>query len=286
MSTSELDLHVSWGRLHAQQWGDRRDPLVLCLHGLSGNLRAFARIAPLIASEGRHVVAFDLRGRGRSDVTAPGTYGAGSHVRDVLEAADALGAEAFDLVGWSMGALVGIVAATAAPHRVRRLALLDHAGRMDAAALAAVTAALERLDAVVEDPAHYLARLRAAGAVDEWGAFWDEYFRYELAETAAGWTATTSRTACLEDVEVGSAEDVRAFWPGLAMPVLLVRCTVPLNGGYIVPEAEAAALVATAPAARLVELPRNHFGLMDDDRTADAVVSHLRRPAREPMIAS
>ena len=62
-------------------------PLLLCVHGLSTNLCGFTSLAEHLAGPHRQVVAIDLRGRGRSEVTPPGTYGLDSHARDVVDVA-------------------------------------------------------------------------------------------------------------------------------------------------------------------------------------------------------
>lgn len=122
----EFDLTLRSGSVHAQRFGPADAPLALCVHGLSANMHAFDHLAERIAGEDRQVVAFDLRGRGRSDVTPPGSYGLTAHAADVLEVATLLGADRFDLVGWSLGALVGIGAAGVAAERLRSLTLIDH----------------------------------------------------------------------------------------------------------------------------------------------------------------
>src|SRR5882762_6307934 len=103
---TEFDLMLRSGRVHAQRFGPADAPLVLCVHGLSGNMHAFDYLAERIVRADRQVVAFDLRGRGRSEITPPGSYGLAAHARDALEVADQLGAERFDYVGWSLGALI------------------------------------------------------------------------------------------------------------------------------------------------------------------------------------
>ena len=85
----------------------------------------------LVDDGGRQVVAVDLRGRGGSESTAPGSYGLQSHARDMFELATLLGHDRFDWVGWSLGALIGIAAAQMEPGRIRRLGMIDHAGRSD-----------------------------------------------------------------------------------------------------------------------------------------------------------
>src|SRR4051812_46324328 len=158
----ELALALPSGRVAAEVRGHADGPLVVCVHGLSANLRAFDAIAPRLADAGHRVVAYDVRGRARSDITPPGSYGLGAHAADAIAVANALEAETFDYVGWSMGALIGILAASLASARLRRRVLIDHAGVVDASALDAVRAGLNRLDAVVDDPQRYVDAIRSA----------------------------------------------------------------------------------------------------------------------------
>ncbi len=272
-----IELELSSGRIHGERRGDPGAPLTLCVHGLSGTLRSFDRIAPLLVEAGRQVVAVDLRGRGRSEITAPGTYGLPTHARDVLEIATALDAERFDLVGWSMGGLIGIVIASEEPERLRTLTLIDHAGAMDERALDAVARGLARLDAVVETPDQYVAAIRAIGAIDPWSPLWDAVYRYELGEVDGGFSPTTSRAACEEDLDVAAVEGLQAMWPAMTMPALLVRCTGLLNGGLIVPDETLTAVRAAVPALEVLEVETNHFTVMDDARAADAIAAHVGR---------
>ena len=72
-----LDLKLPSGALRAHRFGAEADRLTLCIHGLSANSRSFDFIAESLASPTSTVVAIDLRGRGWSDITPPGTYGCG-----------------------------------------------------------------------------------------------------------------------------------------------------------------------------------------------------------------
>lgn len=269
----QFDLTLSSGVLHGARWGPVDGPLTLCVHGLSANWRAFGYLGERLAAGHRRVVALDLRGRGRSDVTPPGTYGLAAHANDVLEAATRLGTDRFDFVGWSLGALIGITATGLAEHRVRTLSLIDHCFREDPAAQDAVRAGLDRLDAVVDDPEDYLARIRGVGAVTPWNTWWDAMYSYELQPVGERFTPRTDKLACLEDLEYPDRDRVRDTWAQITMPALLVRATVELNGGDVVPVADRDALRAAVAGLRVVELDRNHFGVMTDPRTADALAA-------------
>ena len=115
----DFDLSLPSGRIRARRWGPNGAPLLLCIHGLSANHLAFAYLAECIAGDNRQVVSIDLRGRGRSTVTPPGSYGLSSHARDVIDVADALGAADFDIVGWSLGAMIAMKVAQREGARLR-----------------------------------------------------------------------------------------------------------------------------------------------------------------------
>ena len=272
---TELDLALSSGTVRAARVGPEDAPLVLCVHGLSANLHAFDYIVERIARDDRQVVAIDLRGRGRSQTTPLGTYGLAAHARDALEVATLLGAERFDYVGWSLGALIGLTAAGLAADRLRSIAMIDHIGTVDVAAYAAVRAGLNRLDAVVDDPADYVAAVRAGGVVAPWNEYWDRVYRYELGPLGERFAPVTNKAACLEDLEHAARGDVVSNWAKITMPALLLRATVPFGGGLVVSEADAVSFRGAAPGLRVVEIERNHFGIMTDEGAAADVAELL-----------
>jgi pimeloyl-ACP methyl ester carboxylesterase len=274
----DVDLLLPSGRIRARRWGDDGAPLLLCVHGLSANLCGFTYLAEHLASRDRRVVAIDLRGRGRSEITPPGSYGLGNHARDILDVATMLGANDFDLAGWSLGALIAMEVAVRSGDRLRSVTLIDHAGPADAAALAPIRSGLTRLDAVVSTPDAYLEMIRRVGAIDSWSPFWDAYYTYELEQLADGsWSPSTSRAAAEEDLYQDWPGDWRDHWRALTMPTALVRALKPLNGALIVPDRAVAALVATNPKVRVVETPdSNHFTCVTDPITATATEEILR----------
>ena len=54
------------------RWGSEELPSVVCLHDLRGHARRFERLARML-EPGRMVVAYDLRGHGRSPWSGPHT---------------------------------------------------------------------------------------------------------------------------------------------------------------------------------------------------------------------
>ena len=261
---AEFDLDLTSGRVHAQRFGESDAPLVLAVHGLSANMHGFDYLAPLLIDDGgRQLVAVDLRGRGGSESTVPGTYGLISHARDMFEVATLLGHDRFDWVGWSLGALIGIVASRLNPGRVRRLGMIDHAGRSDERAVAAVLSGLNRLDLDAPTAEDYVAEVEAVSPIRPFTDFWRHFYAYEFRRT--------SKAACLEDGLDASGQNWPQSWRHLTMPVGLVRCVRPLNGGLVVPDDVAAGIASAVPTITVTDVDADHFTVMTHRPAAQAL---------------
>lgn len=92
----------------------------MLLHAGVCDSRMWHPLVPVLARDHR-VVAYDLRGFGRSPWRSSGPY---SHVDDLLHLLDELGIESATLVGASHGAKVAIDAALEHPDRVDALVLV------------------------------------------------------------------------------------------------------------------------------------------------------------------
>jgi pimeloyl-ACP methyl ester carboxylesterase len=113
---------ITWYRWAPEEVADRA-PVVL-QHGFvssaEGNWENTGVVAALLDA-GRVVVGIDARGHGRSDHPHdPSLYGEARMAVDVSQLPDSLGVDEFDLVGYSMGAIVALLVA-ASDSRVRRL---------------------------------------------------------------------------------------------------------------------------------------------------------------------
>ncbi|GIK85684.1 MAG: pimeloyl-[acyl-carrier protein] methyl ester esterase [Betaproteobacteria bacterium] len=114
--------------LHVETAGRGR-PLVL-LHGWALHAGLFAPIVPALARAHR-VHAVDLPGHGRSPPPPAWTLPA---VVDALESTFADAPSSVDVLGWSLGGLVALAWAHAAPRRVARLVLVGTTPRFTASA--------------------------------------------------------------------------------------------------------------------------------------------------------
>lgn len=97
-------------------------PLVICVAGMGELRQTYRHFAPKLASLGCRVASMDLRGHGDSDATFT-AYDDEALAGDILALIDELGAPAV-VVGNSMGAGAGVIAAAEAPEKLSGLALL------------------------------------------------------------------------------------------------------------------------------------------------------------------
>lgn len=108
------------------QWGEP-DPqrTVICIHGLTRNARDFDKLARQL-SVNNHVLCPDVVGRGCSDWLADHRhYTLDQFAADQRQVIARSGANTVDLIGTSMGGLIGIVLASEKSSPLRRLVIND-----------------------------------------------------------------------------------------------------------------------------------------------------------------
>jgi 3-oxoadipate enol-lactonase len=276
-TATEFDLDLPSGRLHAQRFGPSDAPLALCVPGLSANMKEFDFLGERIAGDALQVVALDLRGRGQSDVTPPGSYGWPSHARDVFAAADALEAGTFNLIGHSMGGLVAMAAAEQNAERLERVVLIDIAGAPDESSLGPIAMSVNRLGSVYSSTEFYVEAVKKLGLIDPWSEYWDRYFTYELEPVDGGVRARSNKEAVLEDSAYGSTHDIYPYWAALTMPVLLVYAKREIMPGLgrIVRNADRERFVRDVAGSTVVDVDANHYTVVTVEETVAAIRGFL-----------
>jgi pimeloyl-ACP methyl ester carboxylesterase len=123
-------------------------PPVILLHGGSGSSDLWGGQVPALVASGRRVIVIDSRGHGRS--TRDGRpLGYELMESDVIAVMDGLGLGQVDVVGWSDGAIIGLVMAMKDPARVAKVfafgANMDVDGLNPLGALAPILPRVETL---------------------------------------------------------------------------------------------------------------------------------------------
>jgi pimeloyl-ACP methyl ester carboxylesterase len=169
--------------LHVADYGDAISPWlpVVCIPGLSRTARDFHDLA-LHLSTHRHrprrVVAFDLRGRGRSEWDKDTThYNPLTEMSDVLDGMVALGIGRATVVGASRGGIIAMLMGVARPSVVAGVVLNDIGPVIEARGLARIKTYIGRTPAPDswDDAAMILRRLHGgqftALSDEDWVAF-------------------------------------------------------------------------------------------------------------------
>ena len=129
-------------RLHFLDYAPRgaeKAPPILCLHGLTRNVRDFTDLAPRISHLGHRVIVASQRGRGRSARDPqPERYNVGVYTADMFALLDRLGVARAGFIGTSMGGLITLLAAHLAPSRVAAAVLNDVGPEIDPRGLARI----------------------------------------------------------------------------------------------------------------------------------------------------
>lgn len=191
----EIQYSASDGlRLYARIYGgdgpqtQTRTPVV-CLPGLTRNSADFHKLALYLSTheaEPRHVICFDLRGRGKSQRdTNTENYNIHVEADDILAGCVALGIKHAVFIGTSRGALIIHALAAIRPGVLQAAVLNDAGPEIDGAGLAQIMAYQDRLSAPgsLEEAAALLRETqgRAFTALED--EDWMDYVRPMFVET-------------------------------------------------------------------------------------------------------
>lgn len=219
-------------------------PVVL-LHGCPGQGSDFRALAPLLAGDGRRVIAPDLHGLGASE--PPPDYSIAADAWTALALLDEMGVERAHVVGWSQGGGAAIWMAELAPERIASITLMASIGAQEA---------------------------EGSGS-----------YRFEHAKYAVGYVGLVVLPELIPHFGLlGSHEfrkaSIRAFWDTDQRPLknmlkALEAPTLVLHGrsDFLVPAWGAELHHRITPGSRLVMLDANHFlPFLQPEETA----AHLR----------
>lgn len=120
-------VEVERGSLHYREWG--AGPLTIFVHGFGSDHRLWDDLQAHIAD--RRCVALDLRGWGGSTPVPAGSTSMEAFADDLAQAVAGLGADAADIVGFSMGGFTALALWERHPAVVRSLALVSARANAD-----------------------------------------------------------------------------------------------------------------------------------------------------------
>ena len=268
-------------RLHYRDYPGPADrPPILCLPGLTRNVRDFETVAARLSPAWR-VIAIDLRGRGESAYARDGMSSVPiTYVQDVERLLTELSIDRFVAFGTSLGGIVTMLLAATGHARIAA-ALLNDVGP------AIEPAGLDRIRGYVGRGGSYPTWIHAARGVADLHA--DVFPRYDLTDwlvmakrlyrlSSSGWIVPDYDKKIAEPFRLPGGEAGIDLWPALDalanVPTLVVR-----GGRSDLLSAETAnAMIARLKLASLVTVPDvGHAPVLDEVEARGAIDALLAR---------
>jgi pimeloyl-ACP methyl ester carboxylesterase len=247
-------------------WG-KKGKQILCVHGITANSRFWDCLASALMPHHR-VVAMDLRGRGLSDKPPTG-YSIEHHCKDILALTHDQGLEGFVLMGHSLGAFIALAFAAQYPQKVKRLILVDGAGKLSEAQMAKVFAgikpSLDRLGQIFPSLEAYLSQMKQAPYLQPWNSYMEAYFRYEIEEVEGGVRSRVHPKHIEEEAQNLGKVDSREFYAKVICPTLILRATKGMlaEDDLLLPEDVVERMVREIPNAKRVDVEgTNHYSIL------------------------
>ncbi|MBB3033173.1 alpha/beta fold hydrolase [Alteriqipengyuania lutimaris] len=173
-------------KLHYRDYegGAEGRPPILCMHGLTRNVRDFAGVAERLSPAWRVIVP-EMRGRGESGYADDSsTYNPVQYVEDVERLLDALKVDRFVAIGTSLGGLMTILLSSKNPERIAGAVLNDIGPQIE-------EAGLDKIRTYVGQGRSFPTWMHAARALEETHS--DAHPTYELED----WLQAAKRTMVL-----------------------------------------------------------------------------------------
>lgn len=269
--------------LYARSYGPEDARLtVLCIHGLTRNHQDFE---PMIAALPRHYryIAVDVRGRGKSAYD-PNTdnYQPPVYARDMLALLDTLGIKRTVLIGTSMGGLISLLMARAAPERVAGIVLNDIGPKVEKDGIARIASYAGKIAPVTDwaSAAAAVKTLQGAafpGMTDE---RWMDFARRTYKELPTGEVILAydpGIARSLGKVKPGILTSFlmwRLFGAAKKAPLLIVRGEI----SDILSAETAEKMAKRHPDAALATVPRvGHAPILDEPQAVSAITAFLNR---------
>ncbi len=226
---------------------------IVCLHGLARHARDFDNLAAALAAAGRRVVCADVVGRGESGwLRDPMDYGYPQYLADTATLIARLGSRQVDIVGTSMGGLIGMMLAAQADAPIRRLVINDVGPFIPKAALERILDYFgkdPRFSDLAEAEAYHRRVYRSFGDLSD--AQWRHLTETSLRRDGAQWRLHYDPRIALPLREAEIADvDLWPLWDAVHCPTLVLRGA---ESDLLLPET-AAEMRARGPRAELIEV--------------------------------
>lgn len=113
-------------RVYYEDWGEAGSPVLLLSHGYGSTSQMWLPQREALAQAGWRVLAWDIRGHGRTQCPEQAEHFSHAHTcADMVALLDMAGAERAVVAGLSLGGYMSLYLASRHPERVRALGLFD-----------------------------------------------------------------------------------------------------------------------------------------------------------------
>ena len=258
------------------EWGERDNPdVVVCVHGIGRNGRDFDVLAEALAST-HCVLAPDMPGRGKSEwLRNPLDYIAPTYLTTLTALICASGAEDVTWVGTSMGALLGIMAASLPETPVKRLVVNDAGPVLDPAAIARIGQyfGTDPTFATYDELAAYVRTISAPfGPLTD--AQWEHVTRTNARQRDDGkWGVGYDPAIAIPFRAQPTAANLWPLWDAIRCPTLVLRGAL----SDLLASETAREMTARGPKPRVIEFAGvGHAPMLLARDQVDAVVDFVR----------
>jgi len=254
---------------------------VICIHGLTRNAADFDEFAPLVARQGRRVLALDVRGRGESQRDPnPDNYNPKVYADDVARLMADFGIPRAVFVGTSMGGMITMHVAAKDIALVAAAVLNDIGPVISEKGLERIAGYTGKPVAVGswQDAACYVRDINACAFPDNDDAEWEKWARRAFAPDAAGRLAPRYDPNIAIALQTGKLRptslSLRMAFRKLTheRPVLLVRGAL----SDLLEERQTAWMRRAAPTMQYVEVPNvGHAPMLTEPVALDTILRFL-----------
>ncbi len=276
---------LSPGGLHRmvyKEWGARDNPaVVLCIHGITRVSDDFDSLAQELARDFR-VICPDVVGRGRSARLAQAQhYTPSQYLADMVTLIARLDVASLQLVGTSMGGLVGMLLASLPDTPISRMVVNDVGPAVEPVALQRIAAYLgQAVSFATEDEGIAYVRQLSASFGPHTEEQWRKLGRDALRQNQEGKWERNYDLRIAEPVKAMTPESAAraeaamwAAWNAIRCPVLLLRGQ---ESDLLSPDT-AQRMTQSGPRARLVEFAGvGHAPTLLQQDQIDVVAGFLR----------
>jgi len=260
------------------EWGERDNPdVVVCVHGIGRNGRDFDVLGESLAKTHRVLVP-DMPGRGKSEwLRNPLDYVAPTYLTALTALIAASGVDEVTWVGTSMGALLGIMAASLPGTPVKRLVVNDAGPVLDPAAIARIGEyfGTDPTFATYDELATYIRTISAPfGPLTD--AQWDHVTRTNARQRDDGtWSVSYDPAIAIPFRTVPAPANIWPLWDAIRCPTLVLRGAM----SDLLSNETARAMSERGPRPQVVEFAGvGHAPMLLAQDQVDTVVGFVRSP--------